>query len=134
MADEASIIGTWVLKSFIVEFDDGSEHFPYGERPEGRIAYSSDGFMSAHLWNPDLHVDKARSGDDPNYFSYCGDWSIEGSVVKHHVHAATEPSWTGRDKLRTIRAHGSQLELTAEGVVFAGKRGRGVLVWEQRAK
>ena len=126
------VVGTWVLKSFVTEFDDGSTHLPYGDRPQGRIVYTRGGFMSAHLWNPDTHVKGVALGEDPNYFSYCGDWSIEGNVVRHRVHAATEASWTGQDRLRSIALHGDLIELTAENVVFAGKHGRGVLIWTRR--
>lgn len=127
-----SFVGTWVLKSFVTEFHDGSILLPYGENPQGRIVYTEDGFMSAHLWNPDTHVEGTNSCEDPSYFSYCGDWSIEGAVVRHHVHAATEASWAGQDKLRTMTPIGELLELTAEAVVFGGKHGRGKLVWERR--
>ena len=127
-----SITGTWELKSFIVQFDDGSQYLPYGSAPQGRISYAEDGFMTAHLWNPDLHVDGAAPADDPTYFSYCGDWSVDGDIVRHRVHAATHPSWTARDKLRSIAMRGTQMELTAENVDFAGKRGRGILIWQRR--
>lgn len=131
MSKTITIIGTWVLKSFVTEFDDGSTLLPYGDNPQGRIVYSSDGFMSAHLWNPDRHVEGTHSSEDPSYFSYCGDWSIEGAVVRHRVHAATEASWAGQDKLRTMAPIGELLELTAEGVFFGGKKGRGILVWQR---
>ncbi|NOD48881.1 MULTISPECIES: lipocalin-like domain-containing protein [Ruegeria] len=131
MSANVSIIGTWVLKSFVAEFDDGSTLQPYGDNPQGRIVYAGDGFMSAHLWNPDTHVEGTNSRDYPSYFSYCGDWSIEGEVVRHRVHASTEASWAGQDKLRTMASIGELLELTAEEVVFGGKEGRGILVWER---
>lgn len=131
MSEAISIVGTWVLRSFVTEFDDGSVHLPYGEKPGGRIVYTRDGFMSAHLWNPSTHVKGANHDNDPSYFSYCGDWSIEENIVRHRVHAATEASWTGQDKLRTIAPHAELLELTAESVIFDGKHGRGVLVWER---
>lgn len=134
MSFNLSVIGTWVLKSFVTEFDDGSILLPYGDNPQGRIVYTDDGFMSAHLWNHNTHVEGTNSRDDPSYFSYCGDWSIEGTVVRHHVHAATEASWAGQDKLRTMTPIGGLLELTAEGVVFGGKQGRGILVWERRKR
>ncbi|CUH42251.1 hypothetical protein RUM4293_01139 [Ruegeria atlantica] len=104
--------------SFVTEFDDGSTLLPYGDNPQGRIVYAGDGFMSAHLWNPDTHVEGTNSRDDPSYFSNCGEWSIEGTFVRHRVHAATDASWAGQDKLRTMTTVGEFLELTAEEVVF----------------
>lgn len=132
MGADFTIIGTWELKSFVTRFEDGTCHLPYGENPEGRITYTKDGFMSAHLWNPDKHTEGAEPSDDPNYFSYCGDWFIEDDRVRHRVHAATHPSWTGEDRFRTMKHDGKHLELTAENVIFEGKNGRGVLIWRPR--
>lgn len=132
MSENLNITGTWQLRSFVTEFEDGSTLLPYGKTPRGWITYTPGGFMSAHLWNPDTHVKGKPPGEDPAYFSYCGDWVIEGSTVRHSVHAATEPSWTGQDKFRTMRWHDRLLELTAENVVFARKTGRGILIWEKR--
>ncbi len=132
MQADTWIVGTWMLQSFITRLDDGSKHLPYGDKPEGRIVYTPDGFMSAHLWNPESHIEGANQNADPHYFSYCGDWTIEGMMVRHRVHAATEASWTGQDKLRTLKSTGNLLELTAQQVFFRGKYGLGVLVWDRR--
>ena len=56
MINAGSMTGTWLLKSFATEFEDGTRHLPYGGRPSGRISYTGDGFMLAHLWNPDLWI------------------------------------------------------------------------------
>lgn len=126
---EQDVIGVWHLETFVTVFEDGSTLHPYGARPEGRLVYTASGFMSAHLWDPERHRPGAPDGTDAPYFSYCGDWVVEGDIVRHHVHAATHPGWTGVERLRTMRWHDELLELTAEGVAFAGKRGRGVLIW-----
>jgi hypothetical protein len=64
MRSNLSVIGTWVLKSFVTEIDDGSILLPYGDNPQGRIVYTDDGFMSAHLWNHNTHVEGTNSRDD----------------------------------------------------------------------
>ncbi len=129
MSGSNSIVGVWLLYSFHAELEDGTRLLPYGQTPGGRIVYTTDGFMSAHLWHPEFHVKGMPAGREPSYFSYCGDWSIYGDTVRHRVHAATEPSWTGKHRLRTMVFRDDRLELTAEKVVFDGKSGRGVLVW-----
>ena len=126
-----TLIGAWQLESFVTEFADGSTLLPYGPRAQGRILYTADGMMAAHLWDPDRHRDGAAQGPDPAYFSYCGEWFVEGDIVRHRVLAATFPDWTGQDQLRTMACDGDRLTLTAQGVVFGGKTGRGVLVWRK---
>jgi hypothetical protein len=132
MTDPKHLWGTWELVSFITQFEDGSTMLPYGDNAEGRIHYSEGGFMTAHLWDPDRHVAGALGArNDPAYFSYCGTFRVEGDQVIHTVAAATASSWTGKDRLRTMEMKGDDIELIAEGVVFEGKVGRGVLRWRR---
>ncbi len=129
MTDSKSLLGTWYLRSMTTEFDDGTLILPYGARAMGRIHYADDGFMAAHLWDPGRHVKGPKdTNPDPAYFSYTGVYRIEGNQVIHTVVAATPASWTGVDKLRTIKWVGEDVELTAD-VIFEGKLGRGVLRW-----
>lgn len=134
MGEAKDIIGVWKLLTFVAILDDGSEVLPMGPNPGGRLVYTSDGFMSAHLWNSDTHVADAPNHADRKYFSYCGDWTLEGDKVCHHVHVATEPSWAGSDKLRTLVLRGDRIELNAERVIFRDKAGRGFLQWERLGK
>ena len=132
MTDIKHLLGTWHLVSFITQFEDGSTLLPYGAAAEGRIHYAQDGFMTAHLWDPDRHVaDAGGDRNDPAYFSYCGTYRVEGDQVMHTVAAATSKSWTGTDRLRTMAFKGDDIELIAEGVVFEGKSGRGILRWRR---
>ncbi len=129
MDQNEKLIGAWRLEQFVTLFEDGSRLEPYGPNAQGRIIYSADGMMAAHLWNPDRHLDEAEPSGDPAYFSYCGTWSISDGIVCHDVHAATLPSWTGQKRLRSMAWRGKALELVAENVVFENKTGRGVLLW-----
>jgi len=43
------LIGAWKLVSYVEKPVDGSAPFhPMGEKPEGIIMYTPDGYMSAH--------------------------------------------------------------------------------------
>ena len=119
------------MVSFVNTFEDGSTYLPYGPRASGRIIYTSDGAMAAHLWDPDQHQPGIPSNGDPSYFSYCGAWRLDGNTVHHIVIAAHYPEWAGSTKVRRILPDGEEIELVAEGVVFQGKSGRGVIRWRR---
>lgn len=47
------LIGAWKLVSYVEKPTDGSAPFyPMGEKPEGIIMYTPDGYMSAQLNRP----------------------------------------------------------------------------------
>lgn len=125
------LIGTWEMVSFVTTFEDGTTHLSYGTTPQGQITYTADGYMSAHLWDPDRHKPNQDVGSDPAYFSYCGRWKVEGSRVCHSVIAATAPAWAGTDVFRQIIPRDDQIELVAEGVVFGGKIGVSSILWRR---
>jgi hypothetical protein len=134
MGEAKDIIGIWELRTFVAVLEDGAEVLPMGPNPGGRLVYTSDGFMSAHLWNPDIHLTDVRNNAERSYFSYCGDWTLKGDQVCHHVHVATEPAWTGIDKIRTLVLQDDGIQLNAEKVFYRGETGQGVLQWERRSK
>ena len=127
----ADLIGTWDMVAFVTTFEDGSTLQPYGPTPKGRILYTADGAMSAHLWDPDRHRASVPSNGDPSYFSYYGTWELRGQTVHHTVIAAHYPDWAGSIQIRRIVPQGDEIELIAEGVVFQGKTGRGVIRWRR---
>jgi hypothetical protein len=56
------LIGAWKLESYVEKPVDGSAPFyPMGEKPEGIIMYTPDGYMSAQLMRPSRP--KFASGD-----------------------------------------------------------------------
>src|SRR5271169_1670906 len=56
------LIGAWKLISYVEKPVDGSAPFyPMGEKPEGIIMYTPDGYMSAQLMRPGRP--KFASGD-----------------------------------------------------------------------
>lgn len=127
----ADLIGVWDMVSFVTTFEDGSTYLPYGPHARGRIIYTADGAMTAHLWDPDRHQSGVPSNGDPSYFSYYGTWLLHGDEVHHTVIAAHYPDWAGSTQVRHILPDGDEIELVAEGVEFQGKTGRGVIRWRR---
>ena len=123
--------GVWDMVSFITTFENGSTLEPYGPAPKGRIIYTPDGTMAAHLWDPGRHQSGVPSNGDPSYFSYYGSWQLDGDHVHHYVIAAHYPDWAGSIQTRRIVPSGNHIELVADGVTFQGKTGRGVIRWQR---
>lgn len=125
-----NLIGTWEMTSFVTTFDDGTTQLSYGPNAAGRICYGADGFMSAHLWDPDRHRPGLPVTGDAPYFSYCGTWRVEGDTVHHAVIASSRPAWAGTTVTRRIVPAGDEVELIAD-VTFSGKSGQAVIRWRR---
>lgn len=96
--------GTWQLIEWTATKDGGSARHPSGPDATGRIIYSDDGFMSAHLAAADGFSDA---------LSYSGTWELlGGEEVVHHVTLSTVESFVGTDLVRTVSWEGDDLVLT----------------------
>lgn len=100
--------GSWYLVEWTsTSADSGETTHPMGEDAEGRIIYTADGRMSAHL----MRREREGTGYD-EYISYTGSWELRGDEVVHHVELATYPDWPGTDLVRTVEWHDGDLVLT----------------------
>ena len=125
-----TLTGTWEMTSFVTTFEDGATQLSYGKTPQGRITYTEDGFMSAHLWDPDRHIPDSLPDGREAYFSYCGTYEVEDDTVVHHVTASTRPHWTGQTITRRLVPRGEEIELIA-AVEFEGRAGEAVIRWRR---
>jgi hypothetical protein len=141
MADSSALVGTWKLVSWEVTRPDRTLHQPYGRGAVGYLIYSSDGYMSAEIMNPDraqsdprypLEPAAAQTLSDPDraraydtYLSYCGTYTVAGDTVTHHVAAGLIPSWTGSDQVRRFELDHDRL------VIGAGNQ---KLIWERAVR
>ncbi len=123
MCDAERLLGRWSLTGYSLHFDDGSTAQPIGARPFGLLIYTP-GWMSAHL---------VAEGWDRSYMSYCGEWAVEGALVRHRVHACDWPGLIGKTLTRGIDWDGDALVLTARGAPYGERRGEGRLRWELQA-
>jgi hypothetical protein len=138
MSQSHPFIGTWRLVSWEIEQPDGTLGHPYGRHPIGFLMYTADGYMSAHIMDPDRRQSDPRhpletapaqtlsEADRARAYStcvaYCGTWRVEGETLIHQVLTALIPSWTGSDQVRHFRLEAGRL-IIASG----GQR----LVWER---
>lgn len=125
-----TLTGVWELVSFVTTFQDGSIEQSYGDNPQGRIVYTADGFMSAHVWDADSHRPGGSGDGDPPYFSYCGTWELRDNSVFHHVIASSHFHWGGTTVVRRVLHKGDEVELIADEE-FNGRKGLSVIRWRR---
>ncbi|MDH3205668.1 MAG: lipocalin-like domain-containing protein [Gemmatimonadota bacterium] len=98
-------VGAWDLVDWRTTSSTGEVAFPYGENAKGRITYSVEGGMSAHLMRP-----PADPADAPRqYLGYWGTFSLDTAArtVTHHVVGSDQANWIGSDQVRGFRFEGS---------------------------
>ena len=150
-------VGTWRLLSWNQQID-GQETPYFGPNPDGRLVYTAEGRVSAHVSGSDRprmgmppeearHLAmnlvkpwKARAGVDGlrailNYFrstlsyvAYAGTYSIDGDEVVHHVEVSLIADWIGTEQRRRFRFEANGDRL----VLVAPPEGRNpehVLTW-----
>ena len=139
------LIGAWTLVSYVEEPVDGSDpQYPMGEKLEGIIIYSVEGYMSVQIMRPDRP--KISSGDwsgatdseireaASGYFAYAGPFHIdeEKKTVTHAVFLSLDPSWLGQAQVRVARIEGDILHLSTEKpLVSEGKETMYHLTWKR---
>ncbi len=93
-----------------------------GEDAQGRLLYTSDGYMAAFLSRanrPAFETGEMLSADDEekvrawdSFVSYCGNYEVRGDQVLHHVEGSIYPNWIGETQARTMHLKGNRLTLT----------------------
>ena len=122
------ILGSWSLESFEIEDPQGNRR-PWGAQLSGLLIYAPTGHMSASI-NKEVEQDLSQS-ETENLFDailfYAGTYSIEGSLIKHQVAQASNPSRIGRELLRYAKLEGDLLSLSTPVESF----GQAHLVWRR---
>ena len=120
---EQMLIGVWDLIHYSLTLPDGTRVQPIGAKPLGRLIYTADHIMSAHLMPAD--------GDGVTYLSYSGRWHIAGPEVLHDVDFSTRPGMVGTTQRRQMEFGGETLTLTANMAPWQGRTGQGRLTWRR---
>jgi len=154
MTSASDFVGAWQLIDWTVTMPGQPERRPYGDNPNGRIIYSSDGAMSATFMAQDRRaldtlrpalpakiaeaVKGVKAGELPKlaqglFFSaitftgYCGTYSVTADKVIHHVETALIHDWVGTDLVRGFEFVDDRLILTANEDQVVDR-----LVWRRR--
>ena len=138
-----SVVGTWRLVSFEARYENGEIRYPLGRKAVGQLSYSTEGYVSAIVVQPDrlpFTSGDMRRGTDAEvrsafegFIGYVGSYSIdaEKGTATHHVLGASFPNWMGGDEVRFYKLEGTELILSTPPTLYGGERGQGVLVWER---
>ena len=139
------LIGAWKLESYVEKPVDGSTPFyPMGEKPQGIIMYTSDGYMSAQLMHPDrppfASGDWFRGSDEEfreealGYIAYCGPFHTDEDkqTLTHSMFVSLFPNWLGHTQPRVVKIEGDMLHLSsATPIMSGGKRTMSYLSWRR---
>jgi hypothetical protein len=139
MADNAPIVGTWKIQSFVREVTaTGERQDEFGEKPSGYISYQPDGRMFAMLVADNRTKPKRPSPTDEEkarlfgtLIAYSGTYVVEGDKVTHKIDVSWNQSWTGGDQVRFYKVEGRTLTITTAINVSPrdGREGRAVVVF-----
>lgn len=141
------LIGAWQLVSYVENPTDGSEPFmPFGEKPQGIIMYTPDGYMSAQLGAAGSERQPFASGDwfdgtaeeyreeATSYIAYSGKFFVdeEAGTLKHNMFVSLFPNWIGQVQPRKVEIVGDELHLgSVAPLMSAGKEVQSTLVWKR---
>jgi hypothetical protein len=122
---KSELTGTWKFLSMALKADTGKTVHPYGKHLFGILIYTSNGYMSALLMDPDRKkfasddlktgtADEIKQAYD-KFDAYCGTYTIdeEKGTVTHHVEGAKFPNWAGTDQVRYFELKGDRLYIRA---------------------
>ena len=141
--DTAQFIGSWELVSVENHGADGSVTQPLGDHPVGRITYTTDGLMSAHVMHgdrqnfstPDLYggTVEEKSAAYSTYIAYFGSFKVDVTAqsVTHHVTGSLFPNWVGGSQVRFYKFEDDKLILTGTPFPGAGTKIRPYVVWRK---
>ena len=140
---QAAVVGTWKLVSYVTETPGGIRTYPLGEQVTGVAIYTSDGhvsiqfmrndrprFASGDAWRGTLEEERAAF---EGFFSYAGRYTVDAarSTVTHHIAVSSAPNYTGIDLRRTFSFAGNRLILKTPQRQLAGQTSASTLIWER---
>jgi len=139
------LIGAWKLVSYVEKPVDGSAPFhPMGEKPEGIIMYTPDGYMSAQLMRPGCRqfasghwfsgTDQEIKEEALGYIAYSGVFHTDEvkQTLTHSMFVSLFPNWLGQTQPRVVKIEGDILyPSTAAPITSGGKKTMSYLSWKR---
>ena len=132
-------IGSWELKKWTAELNDGTIFFPFGEDAVGRITYDINGEMSVQLMKSNRQ--KFHS-EDPlqakpeevlvafnEFLSYCGSFKVHTNPdqVVHQIKISSFPNWIGQNQIRKFEFTDDKLILSTDTIGSSKHK----LIWQK---
>jgi hypothetical protein len=127
------IVGVWKPISYVSKDEEtGVETKPWGEKPQGFMVYTADGFMSG-IGTADGRTAPTGAGEKlaeeraklfASMTSYAGRYTVESDRVIHHVEVAWNPAWVGTDQVRYVTFEGGDTIRVRTPVIVSPMDGR----------
>lgn len=140
MTLDRDVLGTWLLVSFEISYEDGTSELPHGPRPFGILHYAPDGLMLVHLADPGRLAPAPKSAvasgeaarqPFPPYISYAARYRIDGDRVVHKLIVSALQPPAGAELARQATFEDDRLILTVPDAAFDGRSATARLVWER---
>lgn len=116
-----SLVGSWDLIGTYRQRGDGGCDYYLGRNPRGRLTYTNEGFMHAIMISdtrPQPTSSQLSTSEKVEMFdtliAYSGTYRVEDRKVTHHVDAAWNEAWIGRDKVRFFELNEGRLAILTE--------------------
>ena len=126
-----ALVGTYRVLSMDSTADDGEVQRQFGDRPEGFITYTAEGYMMALLSRPGRapFVDGDIMGGRPeeqvaaflSASAFAGRYEVVGGKIAHHLEAASFPNWKGTTQVRDYELTPTHLTLRPPRLLMNGK-------------
>jgi len=136
--DQAKVVGTWKLVSFVNEFQDGSEaKGAYGQHPTGYVIFTSEGrvmFMVEAEGRKAPESDEQRAAAFRTIIAYTGTYTLDAGKFVTKVDVSGNPSWVGTEQVRDYKLDGDTLKVISAWVMSPnlGKMTRATVTWERK--
>ena len=140
-----TLIGAWRLVCSVeTDVKTGAVDRPLGDKPEGLILYTPDGYMSAQLSAADRL--NFESGDmykgkpeeyvaaGLSYLAYSGPYYVDEAnrIVEHEMFVSLFPNWKGQRQARIVKLDEKELRLSPNRpLMFNGSLKRATIIWKR---
>jgi hypothetical protein len=140
-----SLIGAWRLVSSVeTDVKTGAVDRPMGDKPEGLILYTPDGYMSAQISaadrpnfeSGDMYTGKPEEyvAAGLTYLAYSGPYYVDEAsrIVEHEMFVSLFPNWRGQRQVRIVKLNENELHLsTNQPQLFDGSLKTAAIVWRR---
>ena len=122
-----NLVGTWTLEEYVVELENGDVIKPWGDDFCGITLITEDGFISSSMVRANVDDELAEE----SFFSYTGQFDVEGNVIRIRVVLCSVPSWVGSVQERVIEVDGDLFTAVIPKMEWEGITGKNMLTWKR---
>jgi hypothetical protein len=140
-----TLIGAWRLVSSVeTDIKTGAVDRPLGDKPEGLILYTPDGYMSAQLCaadRPNFESGDMYKGKPEeyvaagfSYLAYSGPYYVDEAsrIVEHEMFVSLFPNWKGQRQARIVKLDEKDLHLSTDRpLMFNGSLRMAAITWRR---